>query len=77
MFVYALTGSSPLRLLSLALTVYLTEQIDIAGQLLCRVLHLILQLLLLRRTRPRTRPSGKSGPYRLKIDRRVGGLDHH
>ena len=34
-------GSSPLRLLSLAITVFLAKQIDIAGQPLRRVLHLI------------------------------------
>ena len=35
------TFSSPLRLLSLAVTVYLTEWIDFAGQPLRHVLHLI------------------------------------
>ena len=42
------------------------------GQLLRRVLHLVLLLLLSHRTHP----SGESGPYRLKIDRRVVGPDH-
>ena len=56
----------------MALTVNLAEQIDIADQPLRRVLHLIFQLLLLRRTRP----SGESGPYRSKIDCRVVRPDH-
>ena len=56
----------------MVITVYLAEQIDIAGQPLRRVLHLIFQLLLLRRTGP----SGEYGPYRLKIDGRVVRLDH-
>ena len=33
--------SSPLRSLRLALTIYLAEQIDVAGQPFRRVLHLI------------------------------------
>ena len=80
MFAYALAhltllSRCPLQVplhSGLALTVCLTEQIDIAGQLLRRVLHLVLQLLLSRHTCP----SSKSGPYRLKVDRRVVGLNH-
>ena len=64
--------SSPLRLLGLAVTVYFAEQVDIADQLLCRILHLIFQLLLL----CRTRPSSESSPYRSKIDGRVVRPDH-
>jgi len=56
----------------LALTVSLAEQINIAGQSLHRVLHLIFQLLLLHHTRP----SGESDPYRSKIDGRVMRPDH-
>ena len=67
------TGFSPLRSLHLALTVYLVEQINVAGQPLRRVLHLIFHLLLL----CHTSPSSESGPYRSKIDGRVMRLDHH
>ena len=56
----------------MALTVYLAEQIDTAGQPLHRVLHLIFKLLLL----CRTRPSGEFGPYHSKIDGRVVRLDY-
>ena len=49
---------------SFAIAVHLTEQVDIAGQLLRRVLYLILQLLVLHLTHP----SGESGPYRLKVN---------
>ena len=66
-------GFSPLRSLRLALTVYLTKQIDVTSQLLRRVLHLILQLLLL----CHTHPSSEFGTYRLKVDGRVVTLDHH
>ena len=56
----------------MAVTIHLAEQVDVVGQLLRRILHLILQLLL----SCRTRPSGKSGPYRSKIDGRVVRPDH-
>ena len=81
MFAYALAHLTLLSICpildplhsGLALTVCLAEQIDIADQTLCRILHLILQLLLLYHTGP----SGKSGSYRLKVDGRVARPDHH
>ena len=60
------------RSLSFAIALRLAKQVDVVGQLLRRVLHLIFQLLLLRRTHP----SGESGPYRSKIDGRVMSPDH-
>ena len=60
------------RSLRLALSIHLAEQINVTGQLLHRVLHLIFQLLLL----CRTHPSSESGPNLLKIDGRVVGPDH-
>ena len=56
----------------LALSVHLAEQVNVVGQPLRRILHLIFQLLLL----CRARPSGKSSPYRSKIDDRVMRIDH-
>ena len=57
------------RLLSSAVTIRLAEQIYIAGQHLCCILHFILQLLC-----PRVVQSfGEPTPYRLKVDGWVMG----
>ena len=52
----------------------LAEQVDVTGQLLRRILHLHLnlQLLVLRLAHP----FGESGPYCLKVNGWVVGLDH-
>ena len=52
------------RLLSSAITIRLTKQIYIAGQHLCCVLHLILQLLGL----CIAQSFGETTPYRLKVE---------
>ena len=49
---------------SFAIAVHLAEKVDVADQLLRRVFHLILQLLVLRLPHS----SGESGPYRLKVN---------
>ena len=56
----------------MALPIHLVEQVDVIGQLLHRVLHLIFQLLLLHRTSA----SSKSGPYRSEINGRVMRPDY-
>ena len=58
--------------MGLAIAVHLAEQVDVAGQLLRCVVHLIFQLLML----CHARPSGESIPYRLKVNGWVVGLDH-
>ena len=60
------------RLLSSVITIRLTEQIYIAGQRLCCVLHLILQLLGLRTAQS----FGETAPYRLNVDGWVVGSNH-
>ena len=60
------------RLLSSVITIRLTEQIYIAGQRLCCVLHLILQLLGLRIAQS----FGEPTPYRLKVDGWVMGSNN-
>ena len=52
------------RSLSFAIALRLAKQVDVVGQLLRRVLHLILQLLVLRLAHP----SSESGPYHLKVN---------
>ena len=56
----------------MAIAVHLAEQVDVTGQFLRRVFHLIFQLLMLRRARP----FGKSSPYYLKVNDWVLGSDH-
>ena len=60
------------RLLSSTITVRLSEQVYIVGQLLRCVLHLILQLLGLRIAQS----FGEPTPYRLKVDGWVMGPNH-
>ena len=55
-----------------AIAVHLVEQVNVTGQLLCCIFHLIFQLLVL----CHARPSGESSPYRLKVNGWVVGPDH-
>ena len=57
---------------NITIAVRLAEQVDVADQLLRRVLHLILQLLVLRLAHP----FDESSPFRLKVNGWVVGPDH-
>ena len=63
---------SPSRSLGFTIAVRLTEQVNVVGQLLRRVLHLILQLLVLYLAHP----FGESSPYRLKVSGWIVGPNH-
>ena len=58
--------------MSFTITVRLIEQVDVVGQLLRRVFHLILQLLVL----CLAHPFGDSSPYRLKVNGWIVGPNH-
>ena len=56
--------NSPSRSLSFAIAVHLAKKVDVAGQLLRRILHLILQLPVL----CLAHPFGEPDPYPLKVN---------
>ena len=58
--------------MAFAIAVHLAEQVNVASQLFPRIVHLILQLLMLHCACP----VGKSNTYRLKVNGWVVGPDH-